>query len=115
MDLAIRDHVIFQMKSELENRKRILCEKRKQLKHITNENSMLSEVLADYDKYNKHIVKQKQDQMIFLHMLHEYIANITTDMNITGSQLNESRMEQREILSEISNLKSELDMLIEDK
>lgn len=115
MNLAIRDHVIFQMKSELENRKRILCAKRKQLKHITGENSMLSSVLADYDKYNNHIIKQKQDQMNFLHMLHEYIANITTDINITSSQLNDSKMEQREILNEINNLKSELDELLDER
>lgn len=114
MELAVRDNVIFQMKLELENRKRILCAKRKQLKHITSENTILNGVLADYDKYNKYIIKQKQDQILFLNMLHEYITNITTDINITNSQLNESKIEQREILNEINILKSELNELSND-
>lgn len=114
MELAVRDNVIFQMKLELENRKRILCAKRKQLKQITSENTMLNGVLADYDKFNKHIIKQKQEQILFLNMLHEYVTNITKDINITNSQLNESRIEQREILNEINSLKSELNELTND-
>ena len=56
MNLAVRDHKIIQLKAELENRKKILCMKRHQLKSNMRENIYLKEVANDYDKYNNHII-----------------------------------------------------------
>ena len=113
MDLAIRDHMIFQMKAELENRKKMLCMKIRELKETVRENGLLNQVLADYNKYNQHIVKQKQEQIEFLYMLHEYIDKISRDIHTTSNLLKESKMEQREILKEINTLRHEIDDLIE--
>ena len=41
MDLAIRDHMIYQMKAELENRKKMLCMKIRELKETVRENGLL--------------------------------------------------------------------------
>jgi len=38
MNLAKRDHIIFQLKAELENRKKMLGNKRKELKQTVREN-----------------------------------------------------------------------------
>ena len=114
MELAIRDQQIFQMKAELENRKKILCVKRKQLQQNSRENSMLNQILADYNKYNDHIVSQKRQQIDYLNTLNEYINNITSHLLVTDHSLKESRMEQREILREISKIKSELDELVDE-
>lgn len=113
MDLAIRDHMIYQMKAELENRKKMLCMKIRELKETVRENGLLNQVLADYNKYNQHIVKQKQEQIEFLYMLHEYIEKISRDIHVTSNLLKESKMEQREILKEINTLRHEIDDLIE--
>lgn len=113
MNLAIRDHKIYQMKAELENRKKMLCAKRKQLADNERENTFLKGVADDYDTYNKHIISQKEQQILFLNMLNQYIDNITNDLQLTDTKLKESKHEQREITKEITYLKNELDDLVE--
>lgn len=112
MNLAIRDHKIYQMKAELENRKKMLCVKRKQLAINKRENTFLKGVAEDYDKYNKHIITQKEKQLMFLKMLNQYIDNITNDLQLTDTKLRESKHEQREITKEMTYLKNELDDLV---
>lgn len=112
MNLAIRDHKIYQMKAELENRKKMLCVKRKQLAINKRENTFLKGVAEDYDKYNKHIITQKEKQIMFLKMLNQYIDNITNDLQLTDTKLRESKHEQREITKEMTYLKNELDDLV---
>ncbi len=113
MQLAIRDHKILQMKAELENRKKILCVKRHQLKNNVKENDLLKFVLTDYEKYNTHIISQKEKQIMFLERLNDYIDNINIDLKLTDNKLKESKQEQREILKEINYLKNEIDNLVE--
>lgn len=113
MQLAIRDHKILQMKAELENRKKILCVKRHQLKNNAKENDLLKFVLTDYEKYNTHIISQKEKQIMFLERLNDYIDNINIDLKLTDHKLKESKQEQREILKEITYLKDEIDNLVE--
>ena len=113
MQLAIRDHKILQMKAEIENRKKILCVKRHQLKNNAKENDLLKFVLTDYEKYNTHIISQKEKQIMFLERLNEYIDNINIDLKLTDNKLKESKHEQREILKEITYLKNEIDNLVE--
>ena len=112
MDLALRDQKIFQLKAELENRKRVLCAKRQQLKGNMRENNLLKEVAKDYDTYNRHIIDQKEKQVVFLKRLNDYIEDISVDLKLTDNKLKESKMDQREILKEISFLKDELDELM---
>lgn len=113
MQLAIRDHKIIQMKAEIENRKKILCAKRHQLKNNAKENNLLKFVLNDYEKYNTRIISQKEKQIMFLQRLNDYIDNINRDLKLTDNKLKESKHEQREILKEITYLKNEIDDLVE--
>lgn len=107
MDLAERDRKIFQMKAELENRKKILDNKRKELKQTSRENELLIQVLADYNNHNHDIVNQKREKIDLLKSLHEYIGNVSHNKNAV--LLKESKMDQREILKEINHLKHTLD------
>ena len=112
MELALRDKKIFQMKAELENRKKILCAKRQQLIQNKKENSLLGSVLEDYERYNKHVIQEQEKKTAFLHMLHSYIEKISHDLNLTDSKLKESKDEQRDIMKEISYLRDEIDDLV---
>jgi len=114
MNLAIRDHKIFQMKAELENRKRMLCAKRHQLKESTSENELLKEVMKDYDQYNRHLISQKEKQLVFFRQLNLYIDSVTKELKVTDHKLKETKYEQREIIKEIQLLKRELDDLVKD-
>jgi hypothetical protein len=114
MFLAKRDQKIYQLKEELENRKKMLCLKRNQLKNNLKENIFLQEVVEDYDSYNKSIVNEKEKQIVFLKLLHSYIDNISDELNLTDQKLKESKQEQRDILKEISFLKDDIDNLVEN-
>jgi len=114
MFLAKRDQKIYQLKEELENRKKMLCLKRNQLKNNLKENIFLQEVVEDYDSYNKSIVNQKEKQIVFLKMIHSYIDNINNELKLTDQKLNQSKQEQRDILKEISFLKDDIDDLVEN-
>jgi len=114
MFLAKRDQKIYQLKEELENRKKMLCLKRNQLKNNVKENIFLQEVVEDYDSYNKSIVNEKENQIVFLKLLHTYINNISDELNLTDQKLNQSKQEQRDILKEISFLKDDIDDLVEN-
>jgi len=115
MDLATRDHKIFQMKAEIENRKKMLCAKRRELIKNTKENTFLKDVADDYNKYNNHIISQREKQIAFFQLLNQYIDDITGEMHITDGKLRESRIEQREIMKEIETLKNEVDDLVESR
>ena len=107
MNLAKRDHIIFQLKAELENRKKMLGNKRKELKQTVRENGLLNQVLADYNKHNEHIVKKKNEQIDFLNMLHEYIGKVSNQIHLADSIVKDSKKEQKDILREINKLKHE--------
>tara|TARA_B110000858_G_C17732815_1_gene441002 strand:+ start:30 stop:410 length:381 start_codon:yes stop_codon:yes gene_type:complete len=114
MDLALRDKKIFQMKAELENRKRLLCMKRKQLVQNKRENKLLENVLGDYETYNKRFINNHERKIVFLQQLHSYLERITHDLKLTDTKLQESKNEQRDIMKEITFLKNEIDNLVED-
>jgi hypothetical protein len=45
-------------------------------------------------------------------MLNGYIDNINSDLTLTNNKLKDSKQDQREIMKEITYLKSELDDLV---
>lgn len=113
MELALRDMKIFQMKAEIENRKKILCSKRKQLMQSKKENKLLENVFEDYEKYNKHFIIENEKKIKSLQLLHGYIDRITYDLKLTDNKLKESQIDQRDIMKEINILKNEIDDLVE--
>jgi hypothetical protein len=115
MEIALRDMKIYQMRAEIENRKRILCKKRKQLIQNKKNNALLEDVLEDYSIYNNHIISEKKKKIMFLEKLHSYIGKITNDLKLADEKLKESNDEQKNILKEINILKNEMDNLIESE
>ena len=109
MELAIRDKKIFQMKAELEHRKKLLCAKRQQLRQNKRENTLLEGVLQDYDNYNKRMIHENEQKIAFLKQLHSYIENITSELQLTDKKLSDSKNDQKDIMREIAKLKNEID------
>ena len=115
MNLATRDHKIFQMKAEIENRKKLLCAKRREMAKNIKENTFLKDVADDYNRYNAHIISQQKQQIEAFELLNRYITNITDELELADNKLKDSRLEQREIMRVIEHLKSELDNLVENQ
>jgi hypothetical protein len=113
MFLAIRDKQICQFKAEIENRKRMLCKKRKNLERNVKENMYLKMVLSDYNNYNNKMLEEKRKKIKFLQNINSYINNLNSDLNTTQKMIDLSNKEQNEILREIQNLRNEIEEIIE--
>ena len=112
MDLAIRDMSIEDMKIEVVNRKKMLLDKFKELRYTSSANKFLEGITEDYENYFNYIKSQKREQYEALHMLSDYIENISMDTALTEQLLRESKDDQRHILSQMRKVKGELDELI---
>ena len=111
MFLAIRDKQICQFKEEIENRKKILCMKRKNLEKNVNENKFLNMILEDYKKYNRKMLNEKIKKMEFLEKINKYIEELKGDLKTTQKMMELSNYEQKEIVKEIKSLKNEIEDL----
>jgi hypothetical protein len=108
-----RDDRFIQIQRMLDAKTKLLQEKHKYLHKIKQENSFLNEVLNDYAKYGTYIVQQKKDQMMALQALNEYIEDLKINGKLTKQNIEDAKMEQRKILSELDDIKNYLDDIIE--
>jgi hypothetical protein len=112
MDLAMRDILVENMRIEVVNRKKMLLDKFKELRYTSSANKFLEGITEDYENYFNYIKSQKREQYEALHMLSDYIENISMDTALTEQLLRESKDDQRHILSQMRKVKGELDELI---
>jgi hypothetical protein len=109
MELAKRDLYILQMKTILQEKRKFLLDKYKDLSSTQKENKFLIDVVEDYIKYLKYIKEQKYQQYEALRIIAEYVERISNDTNITEELLKKSRIDQ----SIIFQVKKELDEITE--
>lgn len=112
--LAQRDMRLSQIENEIKNKKMLLVQKRKDLDKKEKLNEYLSGVKTDYNNYYDYIVKEKQQQMNTLNLLKEYLDDLVQTENLVDRQLKTVRRDQKDILGEISNIRNELDNIVED-
>ena len=114
MPLAQRDMRLSQLENEIKNKKSLLIRKKKDLDKKEKLNEYLSEVKSDYNKYYNNIVNEKKQQLDTLNLLKEYLDDLIESENLVERQLKTIRHDQKEILSEIDNIKADLDTLIQE-
>jgi hypothetical protein len=113
--LAQRDKQLLQIENEIKNKKMLLVQKRRDLDKKEKLNEYLSGVKTDYNKYYDYIVGEKQQQLNTLNLLKEYLDDLVQTENLVDRQLKTVRRDQKDILGEISNIRNELDNIIEEK
>jgi hypothetical protein len=114
MNLAKHDEQILHIEEVIEAKRRMLLEKQKKLKFISNQNQFLDVVKDDYNKYYNYISKQKQDQIKALEVLNSYIRDLTTSGKLTKHNIDDANFEQERILREIKSIRKGLDSIISD-
>lgn len=115
MNLAKRDKTIDFLKLQIEERKKMLFDKYKYFRQVTNQNEYIKGVLYDYQNYYQYIQKQKKQQIESYESIYNYLDNIIRQNNNTMQEINNALKEQNEILNKINNIKKELDDIILDK
>jgi hypothetical protein len=112
MPLAKRDEIFERMERQIEEKRRLLINKNKQLDKLTQENEFLGQVKRDYETYNSYIVEQKQKQMQAFYMLNQYLDDIIISGKLTDKDIEKTRRDQKMILREIDVVKQNLDEIV---
>ena len=112
VDLAKRDKILGDMESQLYAKRFLLLQKREALKNSMKQNRFLEEVKKDYDNYHEFLVTQKKEQIDALEYINNYISDIQNEGNLNDEKINETRVQQEWILSELKNIKKDLNEIM---
>ena len=110
--LAERDLYLLQIETEINNKKKLLVKKKRDLDKKQNLNHFLNGVTQDYQKYYNYILNEKQQQYKMLLLLKEYLNDLIKTEDLVDDQRRTAKHDQQNILKEIDKVKGELDDLI---
>lgn len=110
--VADRDLYLLQIKEELENKKKLLLGKKKEMDRKEKDNQYLANVKNDYNKYYEYILNEKRQQFKAMNLLKDYMGELIQTENLLDTQLRTAKHDQQDILREISKIKNELDELM---
>lgn len=114
MDLASKDQQFIQLQQLIEKKRKMLLEKQIKYKKISKQNHFLEEIKNDYSNYSNYIMKQKQEQIQALEILHNYVNDLTISGNLSKQNIKDAKYEQKKIIKELNSIKRNLDGVIED-
>ena len=114
MELAKRDIILMELNREIQFRKENIQKKKNEIKKRMVLNEFLSGVASDYQNYNDHIIRQKQQQEESFKMILDYLDRLIKEGNLSEEALEHMKMQNKNILREIDSIISEVDKLIEE-
>ena len=109
MELVCRDKNIDYMLSVIEEKKKHLNEKYRDMQRINEENELLDDVLKEYRDYYDTVQSEKQNQYNQLEMLSQYLDTIAEDEKTDKDVLQMLKEDQKMILREMSDIKKKID------
>ena len=95
-------------------KKNLLLSKQEKLEKISKNNHFLNEIKNDYQEYYNYIKKQKEEQILALNMLNEYIKDLSLSGELSKHNINDSKYEQKKILNEINSIKEGLKSIMQN-
>ena len=107
--MACRDKNIDYMLSVIEEKKKHLNEKYRDMQRINEENELLDDVLKEYRDYYDTVQSEKQNQYNQLEMLSQYLDTIAEDEKTDKDVLQMLKEDQKMILREMSDIKKKID------
>ena len=114
IDLASKDQQFIQLQQLIESKKKMLLDKQIKYKKISKQNHFLEEIKNDYSNYSNYIMKQKQEQIQALEILHNYVKDLTISGNLSKQNVKDSKYEQKKIIKELKSIKYNLDDVIQN-
>jgi hypothetical protein len=114
MDLASKDQQFIQLQQLIESKRKMLLDKQIKYKKISKQNHFLEEIKNDYSNYSNYIMKQKQEQIQALEILHNYVKDLTISGNLSKQNVKDAKYEQKKIIKELKSIKHNLDDVIQN-
>lgn len=112
--LENREQQFIQIENLIEAKRKMLLDKQNKIQFISKQNEFLDDIKSDYNKYYNYIAQQKRDQMSALHLLNNYINELTISGELSKNNMKDAKYEQKKILSELNTIKKSLDGIIMD-
>jgi hypothetical protein len=109
LEISEQDVYLVEIEKQIAAKRQFLLQRRQQLETSSKENTFLNQVKQDYQKYNQFILKQKQDQIQAMNLLDQYLNDLIVSGKMTQKDIEQSKKDQHDILSEIDKIKKELD------
>jgi len=114
IDLASKDQQFIQLQQLIESKRKMLLDKQIKYKKISKQNHFLEEIKNDYSNYSNYIMKQKQEQIQALEILHNYVKDLTISGNLSKQNVKDAKYEQKKIIKELKSIKHNLDNVIQN-
>ena len=113
-DLASKDQQFIQLQQLIDLKRKMLLDKQIKYKKIAKQNHFLEEIKNDYSNYSNYIMKQKQEQIQALEILHNYVKDLTISGNLSKQNVKDAKYEQKKIIKELKSIKYNLDDIIQN-
>jgi len=110
--LGDRDKFIIQIEKQIEEKKKLLYNRQHFLHNAVKDNDYLEKIKNDYAKYNKYIVKQKNEQIKAMELLKQYIEDIKLSGKLTEDAIVETKKEQSILINEIDKIRKSMNEII---
>ena len=107
------DNELMNVQDLIDKKRKYLLEKQMYIQHLEKQNKFLRDIRNDYNTYNQYMVKQRQDQILALHILNEYVQDLAISGKLTKTDLDDAKQEQANVLSEINKLKGSLGTIVQ--
>jgi|LauGreSuBDMM15SN_2_FD.fasta_scaffold365296_1 hypothetical protein len=108
------DSKLLHIEKMIKAKKNLLLSKQEKLEKISKNNHFLNEIKNDYQEYYNYIKKQKEEQILALNMLNEYIKDLSLSGELSKHNINDSKYEQKKILNEINSIKEGLKSIMQN-
>jgi hypothetical protein len=102
------DMKIYKMKCLLDEKKKNIINKNKEIKELSKQNAYLESIITDYDKLHINNLDEKQKQKSALKILSEHVRNISKDLKKDEHEIHRVKNDQKMIMEEMEKLRDEM-------
>lgn len=106
------DDKLLKIDELIEAKRQMLQDKQKTIGKIAKQNKFLEDVKNDYANYNNIIMKQKQEQIQALELIHKYINDLKSTEQISRQNIEDAKNDQLKIMNEIQSIKQNLEGIV---
>jgi hypothetical protein len=107
-----KDQQFLYIQQMIEQKRNLLLQKQHYLKKAAKQNHFLEVVKNDYAKYYDYIAQQKREQIQAFELLNKYIQDLNSTNKLSKYNVEDAKVEQEKIMSEIGSIKKGLDELM---
>ena len=107
-EIACNDLISLKLDNEIKRRKKILLDTYKEIKETSEQNEFYNIILGDYNNYYDYMKNEKHNQITQLELISKYLENLKNTSISLNDKNNNLKKDQIEILTQIQNLKNEI-------